>query len=374
MKRKLSCIIALLCFSASTIYPQSFVLKLINTTSSTPLTGVHISIVEDSGKLLKLKLIAVTDTLGVAQIDLNLKPSNRERLLFSHVTYQSKVIYSTILNLSQTNIIEMVERVRELQTVEVVFSEPYIDQELISIPTTTISINGTSRVVKAFQVQKNEVTVGQFKTFIEETGYITEVEKKEMKVSVLKLTQATDSYLKRFKTIKKESFKRAKKTRFQGWERKFQLVKRTGINWRHDEFGNLREDDEMDFPVINITWTDANSYASWVNMRLPSHEEWIASAEGSKIIGWYRKLSTGVLKSVSSSPTSRKGIQNLFGNAAEFLSEQIVLEGKKYRKSTSFHSFASEYTEITETLLFDESEVLNDWIKYGFRCVRSQDQ
>jgi len=373
MNRKFNYIIALLCLCTSTLYSQNFLIKLVNTTSKTPISGVHISIIDDSHKLLRLKLIAITDTFGMAKIDLNSEFSNQERLLFSHVSYRSKNANSTIFKPSQTNVIEMVEEVRELQSVEVVFSRSGSQEELISIPTMQINIHGKSRTVRGFQVQKNEVTVGQFKAFIEDTGYVTEVEKKEMKVSVLKLVQATDSYLKRFKNIKNESFKSAKKNRFQGWERKFELVEKTGVNWRHDEFGNLREEDEMDFPVINITWTDANSYASWLNMRLPSHEEWIASAESSKIIGWYRKLSTGVLKSVYTSPSSRKGIQNIFGNVSEFLSDQIVIEGKKYTKSTSFHSFASQYAEITETLLVEESEVLNDLIKYGFRCVRTQD-
>ncbi|OEK07454.1 SUMF1/EgtB/PvdO family nonheme iron enzyme [Roseivirga misakiensis] len=369
MKKIFIPLLFILC-NVSLIHSQDILLKVVNQSTSTPISGAHISIFPKGSDLVKLRLKAITDDQGIALLPFDSLTLANSNLLLSHVSYKSKIIRSDSIDFFGKNLIQLDEHTRELGAVVVVFSEPYIQKVLIQVEKTSININGTARQVKGFLIQKNEVTVRQFREFIRETDYITEVEAQDLKVSVIELQNATNKYLTRFKTIKQEPFKKAKKKRFQGWERKFRLVEKSGINWRHDEFGELRSEAEMDFPVINITWMDAKSYAKWANMKLPTLEQWIASAQNSKKDGWHRKFSTGILKNVSTSPANRQGIQNLYGNVSEFLATPIILNGERYIQTTAFHSLASEYTKITETLLVQERSVLKDIIKYGFRCVK----
>ncbi len=91
---------------------------------------------------------------------------------------------------------------------------------------------------------KTEVTVGQFRRFIENTGYRTDAEK------------AHGSFLR--------------DARSGQWR----LVR--GVNWRHDHTGAPAADD---MPVVHVSWRDAQAYVQWLSAqtghtyRLPSEAE-----------------------------------------------------------------------------------------------------
>ncbi len=106
--------------------------------------------------------------------------------------------------------------------------------------------------IKPFSIGKYEVTVREFEAFVTASGYETFAEKEG------------------------ESIVMAKKRKD-----KFHLTTQKGVNWRHDEFGNLRPQDQYNFPVIHVTADDAEAYCKWLSKktgskyRLPTWKEWV---------------------------------------------------------------------------------------------------
>ncbi|MCB1606669.1 MAG: formylglycine-generating enzyme family protein [Xanthomonadales bacterium] len=97
---------------------------------------------------------------------------------------------------------------------------------------------------KGFAMGQTEVTVGDFRAFVEATGYVTEVEQEGR----------SDTYE----------------------ERTGRLVLRRGVTWQRDYKGSRARDTE---PVLHVSWNDAAAYANWLSeasasvYRLPSEAE-----------------------------------------------------------------------------------------------------
>ena len=100
--------------------------------------------------------------------------------------------------------------------------------------------------VNSYWIGKYEVTVAEFSKFVGETGYMTDAEK--------------NGYASVYIEGK--------------W------VKKVGVDWRCNEEGKKRHMNTNKYPVIFVSWNDANAYCRWLsqktgyNYRLPTEVEW----------------------------------------------------------------------------------------------------
>lgn len=99
--------------------------------------------------------------------------------------------------------------------------------------------------LSSFYMSKYAVTVSEFRSFVDATGYRTDAEKEGF------------SYI-----IADGDFKKVE-----------------GVNWRHGVSGSVRPQSEASHPVVNVSWNDAVAYCQWVSeisgktYRLPTEGE-----------------------------------------------------------------------------------------------------
>jgi formylglycine-generating enzyme required for sulfatase activity len=119
------------------------------------------------------------------------------------------------------------------------------------------------RFDRGFAMQRTETTVGEFRRFVEATGY------------------------------RSRAVRRGHSIIYD--ERSGTLVRRSGVDWRHDYVGGLARDD---MPVLHVSARDAEAYAQWLSQQtgqrygLPSEAQFAyaerAGTEGS--LAWNSRI------------------------------------------------------------------------------------
>jgi formylglycine-generating enzyme required for sulfatase activity len=99
--------------------------------------------------------------------------------------------------------------------------------------------------IQPFRLMRHEVTNRAFAAFVEETGYITDPERRGAG---------------------------------HVWDGRWRLV--DGANWRHPFGPGSDIADKADHPVIQVSKNDAAAFCAHHGWRLPSEEEWEFSARG----------------------------------------------------------------------------------------------
>jgi len=228
--------------------------------------------------------------------------------------------------------------------------------DMVLIPggsfTSILEFDTLEVTIEPFLMDKHEITISKFDTFVNSTGYIPETDRPGAKPSVLVPPK---------------------------------IERVEGVTWRCDERGNVRDTSDYDYPVIFVSYEDAEAYAKWAGKRLPTIYEWqyaaTAGAESQTVIkhiindNWHAG-NTKKVNRVGLKEPNHFGLYDIFGNVGEYVS---IIEYGSYPlppglklEDLSRSSFPSFFMDAAEMYpeVFSVGHRRATSFMDGFRCAK----